>query len=261
MPQEVLPTTARAIALLLSSNPAIQDVHPAVLHQLLEFAHRYTHQVLSDALVYSEHAGRAGKLDLDDVMLAVQARVGWELGGRVPKEVSRRHQIPFIHSLNKASLQYVLALATQTNAIPLPSVPEVFGVRLPPPKDRLTSVDFDILPNKPPPGVKVYEEEITEETDDDDDDANADVDATGPRQGGEDEDEDEDEEMEEMDVTNTANEVPQGDDAAMDADALFEGDDDDDDGPPNITESASNHPPSTQDGGMKRMLVEDDDYD
>jgi transcription initiation factor TFIID subunit 9B len=89
MPQEVLPATARAIALLLSSNPAIQDVHPGVLHQLLEFSHRYTYQVLSDALVYSEHAGRAGKLELDDVMLAVQARVGWELGGRVPKEVRR----------------------------------------------------------------------------------------------------------------------------------------------------------------------------
>jgi hypothetical protein len=87
MPGETLPATARAISLLLASNPAIQDVHPGVLHQLLEFSYRYTHQVLSDSLVYSEHAGRAGKLELEDVMLAIQARVGWELGGRVPKEV------------------------------------------------------------------------------------------------------------------------------------------------------------------------------
>lgn len=82
-----LPPTARAIALLLASTPTVQDAQPGVLHQLLEFSYRYTSQVLSDALVYAEHAGRAGKVELDDVVLAVQGRVGWEFGGRVPKEV------------------------------------------------------------------------------------------------------------------------------------------------------------------------------
>jgi transcription initiation factor TFIID subunit 9B len=86
-PAENLPATARAIALLLSSTPAVQDAQPGVLHQLLEFSHRYTAQVLSDASVYAEHAGRSGKIEMEDVMLAVQARVGWEFGGRVPKEV------------------------------------------------------------------------------------------------------------------------------------------------------------------------------
>jgi transcription initiation factor TFIID subunit 9B len=84
-----LPPTARAIALLLSSTPSVQDVQPAVLHQLLDFAHRYTAHVLTDANVYAEYAGRAGKIEMDDVVLAVQARVGWEFGGRVPKEVPR----------------------------------------------------------------------------------------------------------------------------------------------------------------------------
>jgi transcription initiation factor TFIID subunit 9B len=84
-----LPPTARSIALLVSSTPAVQDAQPGVLHQLLEFAHRYTTQVLSDASVYAEHAGRSGKVEIDDVVLAVQARVGWEFGGRVPKEVCR----------------------------------------------------------------------------------------------------------------------------------------------------------------------------
>jgi transcription initiation factor TFIID subunit 9B len=82
-----LPPAARAIALLLASTPTVQDAQPGVLHQLLEFSHRYTAQVLSDALVYAEHAGRPSKLEMDDVTLAVQARVGWEFGGRVPKEV------------------------------------------------------------------------------------------------------------------------------------------------------------------------------
>jgi transcription initiation factor TFIID subunit 9B len=88
---DTLPPTARAIALLLASTPTVQDAQPGVLHQLLEFAHRYTTQVLSDAQVYADHAGRAGKIDMDDVVLAVQARVGWEFGGRVPKEVRIQH--------------------------------------------------------------------------------------------------------------------------------------------------------------------------
>jgi transcription initiation factor TFIID subunit 9B len=86
-PADTLPPTARAIALLLASTPTVQDAQPGVLHQLLEFSHRYTSQVLSDALVYSEFAGRSGKVEMEDVLLAVQARVGWEFGGRIPKEV------------------------------------------------------------------------------------------------------------------------------------------------------------------------------
>jgi transcription initiation factor TFIID subunit 9B len=87
---DTLPPTARAIALLLASTPTVQDAQPGVLHQLLEFAHRYTAQILNDALAYADHAGRAGKIELDDITLAVQARVGWELGGRIPKDVCSR---------------------------------------------------------------------------------------------------------------------------------------------------------------------------
>ncbi|KAJ6509967.1 transcription initiation factor IID, 31kD subunit-domain-containing protein [Mycena vitilis] len=149
-----LPPTARAIALLLSSTPSVQDVQPAVLHQLLDFSQRYTAQVLTDANVYADYAGRSGKIEMDDVVLAVQARVGWEFGGRVPKEV-------------------ILSLASDVNAVALPAVPEVFGVRMPQATECLTSIDFDLIPNKPPPGVKLYDEEIEEveesESEDDDD--------------------------------------------------------------------------------------------
>jgi transcription initiation factor TFIID subunit 9B len=58
--------------------------------------------------------------------------------------------------------KYVLSLASEVNAAPLPPVPEVFGVRLPPASECLTSVDFDLIPHKPPPGVKLYDEEIEE---------------------------------------------------------------------------------------------------
>jgi len=141
--QDNLPPTARAIALLLSSTPSVQDVQPAVLHQLLDFAHRYTANVLTDANVYAEYAARPGKIEMEDVILAVQARVGWEFGGRVPKE-------------------HILSLASDVNAVPLPAVPEVFGVRMPPASECLTSIDFDLIPNRPPPGVKLYDEEVEE---------------------------------------------------------------------------------------------------
>ena len=59
-------------------------------------------------------------------------------------------------------MQYLLSLASEVNAAPLPAVPEVFGVRLPPNSECLTSVDFDLIPNKPPPGVKIYDEEVEE---------------------------------------------------------------------------------------------------
>lgn len=169
---DTLPPTARSIALLLASTPTVQDAQPGVLHQLLEFSHRYTAQVLSDALVYAEHAGRAGKIEMDDIVLAVQARVGWEFGGRIPKEVcvcvSPQNGILVLIRL----VQYILSLAAQTNAVPLPSVPEVFGVRLPPMAECLTSIDFDLVPNKPPPGVKLYDEEVeeVEESEDEDED-------------------------------------------------------------------------------------------
>ena len=73
-------------------------------------------------------------------------------------------------SLNHAFHQYTLSLAAQTNAIPLPSVPEVFGVRIPASPHVLSQVDFDLVANKPPPQVKQYDEEVEEVEEDDDED-------------------------------------------------------------------------------------------
>lgn len=91
---DTIPASARGIALLIASTPTVQDAQPGVLHQILEFSNRYTAQVLSDAIVYAEHGGRTGKVEMEDVVLAVQARVGWEFGGRVPKEVRRCPTLP-----------------------------------------------------------------------------------------------------------------------------------------------------------------------
>ena len=129
MAPDQLPTSGRSIAILLASTPTIQDAHPAVLHQLLEFSHRYTSQVLSDALVYAEHAGRAGKIEMEDVSLAVQARVGWEFGGRVPKEV--RHLLLTTHNCS-----FLLDSVSTFSRFPdkfYPFATRVRSIRRPPP--------------------------------------------------------------------------------------------------------------------------------
>ncbi|KAK0231082.1 transcription initiation factor IID, 31kD subunit-domain-containing protein [Armillaria fumosa] len=252
-----LPPTARAIALLLSSTPGVQDAQPGVLHQLLEFSNRYTQHVLTDARVYAEHAGRQDKVEYDDVVLAVQARVGWEFGGRVPKE-------------------YIMTLASQTNAIPLPAVPEVFGVRLPQASECLTSIDFDLVPNKPPPGVKLYDEEVEEieesESEDEDEDMEPAAIPSYPEQGDAASSVTMSQEpyVEEapfpISAIQTAADMstPAGDNAEEgseieDHEELFAGDDEEGSDAMEEVQTALVDEPATN--GVKRKLVEEDDYD
>lgn len=41
-------------------------------------------------------------------------------------------------------------------------MPEVFGLRLPPANECLTAIDFDLIPNRPPPEEKQFDEEVEE---------------------------------------------------------------------------------------------------
>ncbi|SPO31835.1 related to TAF9 - TFIID and SAGA subunit [Ustilago trichophora] len=136
-----VPRDARLIALILSSM-GVSDVEPAVLLQLLEFAHRYTYDVLSDALVYSDHANQrqaGSNLSLDDVNLAIQTRVNHSFTGALEKDM-------------------LLGLASTVNALPLPPISDRHGVRLPPPQHCLTNVNFGIVPNPPPEDFDDFEE-------------------------------------------------------------------------------------------------------
>lgn len=224
-PAAVLPQSAKSIALLLASTPSVVDAPPRVLNMLLEFAYRYTAQVLSDAQVFAEHAGRPGKITTDDVTLAIQGKVGFEFGGRVPKEVSlnkqSRSSYCMIRHLILILFQYLLSLAAATNEEPLPAVQEAFGIRLPPPEQCLVQPDFDLIPNPPPEEDPLYEEIEEEVTDEDD--AALDPD--------EDEDEDEDVEMNDGDVVVNGVKGEHGMDmdgegADRDGSDLFDGDDD-----------------------------------
>lgn len=146
----------------------------------------------------------------------------------------------------------------------------MFGVRLPQSSDCLTSLDFDLVPNKPPPGVQIYDEEIEE------------------IEESEEEEEEDEEDMEPAVIpgsiarpnqpvpTDSAQDAPfpisaihmpseadgdtkmgdeNGSDIA-DEDGLFAGDDDSD-GMEEVQTTLN----EGGDTGMQRQLVETDDYD
>lgn len=136
-----IPRDARLIALILSSM-GLSDVEPSVLLQLLEFAHRYTHDVLSDALVYSDHANSrqaSSTLSLDDINLAIQSRVNYSFTQPPDKDM-------------------LLGLASAVNSVPLPPISDRHGVRLPPQNQCLTNVNFRVVPNPLPDGFDEFEE-------------------------------------------------------------------------------------------------------
>ncbi|WFD21383.1 Transcription initiation factor TFIID subunit 9 [Malassezia equina] len=129
-----VPRDVRLVSLILASM-GVEDVEPAVLVQLLEFAHRYTTQVLQDALVYTDHASsRQGgsNVSIDDVQLAIQSRVNYSFTQPPPKE------------------KMLLSLSTSLNSVPLPPVSNRSGIRLPPPEHCLTNINFAIVPDSPP---------------------------------------------------------------------------------------------------------------
>ncbi|KAK4518269.1 protein phosphatase 2A structural subunit [Mucor velutinosus] len=128
--QPVQPRDARIVSLILQSL-GVEDYDPKVVHQLLEFAHRYTSDVFQDSLIYAEHAGKSD-LDLDDIQLAIQGRVNHSFTTPPPKE-------------------FLLELAQEKNKQPLPLIPEKYGIRLPVDKHCLTGINFSIVPDAPPP--------------------------------------------------------------------------------------------------------------
>ncbi|TFK55847.1 hypothetical protein OE88DRAFT_1652356 [Heliocybe sulcata] len=193
---------------------------------------------------------------MDDTVLAIQGRVGWEFGGRVPKE-------------------YLLSLATQTNSVPLPSVPEVFGVRLPPASECLTNVDFDLIPNQPPPTETIYDEEVEEIEESESDDGDEEMEAAPiPASSMGDT---HDVRMASPTRAAPANAITPSDADIMgtptaaraeegseeEDDGLFAGGDEDEGSNADeaMEDAMETSQPDGQVNGLKRKLVEEDDYD
>ncbi|KAI8921352.1 transcription initiation factor TAFII31 [Powellomyces hirtus] len=102
----------------------IADYEPRVIPQLLEFMHRYVLDILGDAQTYAEHANH-NTITADDVRIAIEGRAAHSFTSPPRRE-------------------FLEAVATKKNAVPLPLIPEKFGVRLPPERHTLTSTNFQI---------------------------------------------------------------------------------------------------------------------
>eukprot|EP00029_Vermamoeba_vermiformis_P011393 TRINITY_DN6255_c0_g1_i1.p1 TRINITY_DN6255_c0_g1~~TRINITY_DN6255_c0_g1_i1.p1 ORF type:complete len:171 (+),score=60.67 TRINITY_DN6255_c0_g1_i1:681-1193(+) len=124
---EEVPMDAKIVALLLKSM-GVEDYEPRVVNQLLEFMNKYISDILQDAQLYSEHAGRAN-IELSDVQLAVQAKLSQSFTQPPPREVS-------------------LELARKKNATPLPLIPERIGILLPPDEHCLTKATYQMDPKR-----------------------------------------------------------------------------------------------------------------
>lgn len=143
------PRDVRLLHLILASM-GVTSYQDRVPLQLMDFAFRYTHGILQDALEYNDHAhGTAAaapagngpsnhNLTIDDIRLAVGARVNYQFKPAPPKEL-------------------LLELAQEKNKRSLPVVSQQWGLRLPPEKYCLTSREWEfdeesdeILPDEVP---------------------------------------------------------------------------------------------------------------
>ncbi|XP_062008751.1 transcription initiation factor TFIID subunit 9 [Rosa rugosa] len=140
---EDLPRDAKIVKTLLKSM-GVEDYEPRVIHQFLELWYRYVVDVLSDAQVYSDHAGK-GAIDCDDIKLAIQSKVNFSFSQPPPREV-------------------LLELARNRNKIPLPKSISGPGVALPPDQDTLISPNYQLAVPRKRPAQAVEEMEEDEET-------------------------------------------------------------------------------------------------
>ncbi|PWZ04893.1 Transcription initiation factor TFIID subunit 9 [Zea mays] len=139
------PRDARVVRELLRSMGLREgEYEPRVVHQFLDLAYRYVGDVLGDAQVYADHAGKA-QIDADDVRLAIQAKVNFSFSQPPPREV-------------------LLELARSRNRMPLPkSIAPPGSIPLPPEQDTLLAQNYQLLPPlKPPPQYEETEDETGE---------------------------------------------------------------------------------------------------
>jgi histone H3/H4 len=103
----------------------VEEYDERVSRQLLELLYRYVWSVLDDARMYSDHADKVA-IDVDDVKLAIRARVDTSFTQPPSRDVSMR-------------------AARERNAVALPAVDCRAGVALPKPDLQLTAQNFQVL--------------------------------------------------------------------------------------------------------------------
>ncbi|XP_052200199.1 transcription initiation factor TFIID subunit 9-like [Diospyros lotus] len=138
---EDIPRDAKIVKTLLKSM-GVDEYEPRVVNQFMELWYRYVVDVLTDAQVYSEHAGK-GAIDCDDIKLAIQSKVNFSFSQPPPREV-------------------LLELAHNRNKIPLPKSLAP-GIPLPPEQDTLINPNYQFAIQKRQPEQAVVEADEDEE--------------------------------------------------------------------------------------------------
>eukprot|EP00249_Psilotum_nudum_P012471 c23803_g1_i2 orf=112-666(+) len=118
------PKDAKLVKSILKSM-GVQQHEPRVVHQFLDFWYRYVVEVLTDAQVFSEHAGKT-IIDCEDVNLAIQTRVNHSFSQPPPRET-------------------LMELARIRNSTPLPTSVGGPGIALPPERDTLIAPNYQLL--------------------------------------------------------------------------------------------------------------------
>ncbi|KAL3899426.1 MAG: hypothetical protein SGCHY_002055 [Lobulomycetales sp.] len=119
------PRDARLTGLLLAALD-LGDYEDNVVHVLLKFIHSYTQNVLGEAALLALHAGRnPATLEIADVVLAISQTIASS----------------FTSPPDNDSL---IPIVAERNKIPLPLIPERFGIRAPPDRYNLTGTNFSI---------------------------------------------------------------------------------------------------------------------
>jgi histone H3/H4 len=98
------------------------DYEPKVLHQLLEFSYSYATRVLTDALLYSNYAGKK-VVDLNDVKLSIEKLSDKMFTSPPPRDL-------------------LMELSRHKNSVPLPPIKSHAGPRLPPDRYSLISCNY-----------------------------------------------------------------------------------------------------------------------
>ena len=112
------PRDARVVRELLRSMGLGEgEYEPRVVHQFLDLAYRYVGDVLGDAQVYADHAGKA-QIDADDVRLAIQAKVNFSFSQPPPREVPIPPKIlPFCSSISANQLASIIIFLYPANIV------------------------------------------------------------------------------------------------------------------------------------------------
>jgi transcription initiation factor TFIID subunit 9B len=104
------------------------DYEPRVVNQLQDFMFKYVTDILLDAEAYAEHAGKsAGTVEMNDVMLAIQARTAYTF-------------------VQPPSQDMLSSVAKRVNAREIPKFPaQKAGLLIPEDKDCITTQSYHLL--------------------------------------------------------------------------------------------------------------------